>query len=163
MTNNIDVRNDSRTKYEAILDVRFGQRYNDLNARLYRRLDLVFGFVGLFGGSGALIAAIAQDRAWGIATGALGAAVAVIERLVGAIEKAVKHDEFKRKYAELNVEADELELSEIERQLRQLQADAPSGFHSLLKPAYNVNVAANGRPDYALGLTRWERTVHLFA
>jgi hypothetical protein len=160
---NIHVRTDDRTKYEAILDIRYGQCYNDLNARLYRRLDLAFGFVGLFGGSGALIAALGEYKAAGVVAGALVAAVAVIERLVRPVEKAVEHDAAKKKYAALNISADDLVLAEIDRELKQLQADAPGGFRSLAKVAYNTNVTANGRPDYALGLTRWERLANLVA
>lgn len=151
------IRTDERTKYEAILDVRYGQCYNELNARFYRRLDLLFGFVGLFGGSGALIAAIAEYKTLGVITGAAVAAIAVIERLVGAIEKAVRHEDFKKKFASLNIEADHLEFAEIERRLRELQADGPSGLHTLGRPAYNLTVTANGRPDYTVALSRWER------
>lgn len=160
---NIHVRADVRTKYEAILDVRYGQCYNDLNARLYRRLDMFFGFVGLFGGSGALIAAIAEYKTLGVVTGAAVAAVAVIERLVGAVEKAIRHEEFKKEYAALNATADELELAEIDRQLRRLQGEGPTGLHSLGRPAYNLMVKANGRPDYAVQLTKSERIFCFFA
>jgi len=157
------VRIDERTKYEAILDVRYGQCFNDLNARLYRRLDFLFGFVGLFGGSGALIAAIGQYKTLGVLTGAAVAAIAVIERLVTAVEKAVRHEDFKKEYAGLNAEADRLELSEIDQRLRKLQADGPSGFRTLGRPAYNLNVTANGRPDYVVALTRYERVFRFLA
>ena len=162
MTHNTP-RTDSRTKYEATLDVRFGLCYNDMNARLYRRFDSIFGFVGLFGGSGALIAAIGGYKPLGIVAGALVAALAVIERLVRPIEKAVLHDDFKARYASLNARMSDAELPDIERDLVTLQAQAPSGFHALKLPAYNANLLANGRPDYMANTSRWQRFMALLA
>lgn len=159
----IHIRTDSRTKEESILDIKFGVCYNDLNVRLYRRLDLLFGFVGLFGGSGALIAAIGAYKELGVVAGAAVAGVAVIERLIGSVEKAVRHEEVKRKYSALLIKSDGLDFAEVERRLQKLQCNSPSGFHSLLAPAYNKNVRANGRPDYMLKLSTWERVVAFFA
>lgn len=156
-------RVDTRTLYEATLDVRFGQHYNDLNARFYRRLDLVFGFAGLFGGSGALIAALGEYKTLGIITGAIVAAIAVIERLVRPVEKAVLHDEFKSHFANLDILADDLDLIGLDRALKKLQNDGPTGFHVLKIPAYNCNLRANGRPDYIQPLTRWERFITALA
>ena len=85
-------RLDERSLYEAEMDIKYGIRFNEMNARFYRRLDFIFGFVGLFAGSGAFLAAIGEYRTLGIITGALVAAIAVIERLAQPIEHAIGHE-----------------------------------------------------------------------
>jgi hypothetical protein len=157
------VRADNRTIYEATLDIRYGCRFNDMNARLYRSMDFMFGFIGLFGGSGALIAAIGGYKALGVIAGALIAAVAVIERLVRPIEKAVEHDDAKRRYADLSARASEITLQELDKELTALQANAPSGFSALEIPAYNANLLANGRPEYSVEASAWQKTIAFFA
>lgn len=158
-----EVRTDSRTTYEATLDVRFGCHYNEMNARLYRHLDYFFGFVGLFGGSSAFIAALGSYRTLGMIAGASVAAIAVAERLVGPVAKAIAHEEHQRRFSALGMEADSLELSALDRELKGLQGSGPSGFHSLKIPAYNINLIANGRPDRVVAATRWERLMALLA
>jgi hypothetical protein len=152
-----DIRTDSRTIEEATLDVRFGQHYNDLNARLYRRLDFGFGFVGLFGGTGAFVAALGEYRTLGLIAGAVLAASAVIERLVRPVEKAVEHDACRLRFADLDARIEQLALADVERELKRLQSTGPSGFHALKIPAYNVNLIANGRPDFVLNESRWAK------
>lgn len=160
---NAAVRTDSRTIYEALLDVRFGRQYNDLNARLYRRFDLFFGFVGLFGGSSAFIAALGEYRTLGVIAGAAIAALAVVERLVMPVEKAIAHEELGRRFSALDEEAGTLDLPTLERELKRLQGTGPSGFYSLKIPAYNANLLANGRPDCTVLASRWERFIALLA
>lgn len=160
---NAAVRTDNRTIYEATLDVRFGCHYNDMNARLYRRLDLCFGFVGLFGGSSAFIAALGQYRTLGVVAGATIAALAVVERLVRPVEKAIEHEECRRRFSDLDQRIDALDLPVLERELKRLQGSGPSGIHSLKIPAYNANLLANGRPDCVARASIWARCVALLA
>ncbi|ONN64811.1 hypothetical protein BTM36_22175 [Herbaspirillum sp. VT-16-41] len=145
------------------MDLKFGIRFNEMNACFYRRLDFIFGFVGLFAGSGAFLAAIGEYRTLGIVTGALVAAVAVIERLAQPIEHAIGHAALKERYAEVLSRTDEMELPAIERELRLLQAKSPTGLSALSVPAYNANVLSNGRSDYVMPTNLWQRFVALLA
>jgi hypothetical protein len=156
-------RLDERTKYEAELDVKYGWRYNEMNARFQRRLDFIFGFIGLFGGSGAFIAAIGEYKTLGIVAGAMVAAVAVIERLTHPVEYSIAHDTLKEKYAELLVRLPEMPLADIEKELKQLQAKSPCGLTTLAIPAYNANVLSNGRSDYVIKENAWQKFIALLS
>jgi hypothetical protein len=159
----VQPRLDERTKYEAEMEVKFGCRFNEMNARFHRHLDFIFGFVGLFGGSGALIAALGQYKILGIITGAIVAAVAVIERLAHPVEYAIAHDTLKEKYTDLLVRVPDMPLAEIEKELKTLQAKNPCGVTALSVPAYNATVRSNGRTDYVMEETYWQKTVALLA
>ena len=157
------VRTDARTPAEIALDVRYGIQYNEMNARLYARLDAFCGFVGLFGGAAAFTTAFAGDKFWGMATGLFIAAFAVLERVTGPGSKALIHTNARRAYGALNVKLPEMQPAEIEKDLRTLQYEYDTGIASLARPAYNANVRANGRPDYAVPTTALERFIAFFA
>lgn len=157
------IRTDSRTHYEARNDVAYGIRYNDMNGRLYRRLDAALGFIGMFGGAGAFMAAFAGNKEWGLFIGAVLAAAATWERFLGAVEKAVHHEQAKAAYADLHVAMDGLPLEEVEQRLRRLQGEYRSGIRTLEMPAYNATMRAAGRPDFAQQITRWERFIGFLA
>jgi len=156
-------RSEPRSIYEATMDAKFGIHYNDMNARLYRRLDFLFGFIGLFGGSSALVAAIGNYQALGIASGAAIAACAVIERLVASTEKALRHDDYKRRFGALVARCSQLTLEQIDQELITLQTEAPSGFHALKVPAYNALVKANSQVKYLLPQSTWENIMERIA
>lgn len=157
------VRTDERTKYEACLDIKYGFRFNDMNARLYRHLDGFFGFVGLFGGTAAATSALADFKSGAVAAGLALAACAVVERLVRPVEKAVAHDDAKRRYADLSGRVELLDMATTERELSKLQAEGPDGFATLARPAFNANLKSNGRPDAVVSLSFFERMMAAIA
>lgn len=152
-----------RSHYEAVLDVRYGLRFNELNERLYRRLDLLFGFVGLFGGTSAFVAVVGSAPVLAACASALVAASAVIERLVRPVEKAVAHAEFRRRFGDLDARSGALDLVAVDAELRRLQADGPLGFAALARPAFNANLRSNGRQDALTPESRLERFAAWFA
>lgn len=152
-----------RSKYEVLMDVRYGARFGELNERFYRRLDVLFGFVGLFGGSGAVVGAVGSYTAVAAVSGALVAAFAIIERLVRPVEKAIEHSAFKKRFADLDARALKMQVDDIEAELRRLQADAPLGIDSLSMPAFNANLRSNGRDEEIVPESMWQRTIALLA
>ena len=152
-----------RSKYEAVLDVRYGFRFGEMNERFYRRLDLLFGFIGLFGGSAAVVGAIATYPILSLSSGAMVAAFAVIERLVRPVEKAIDHANYKKRFADLDARASKLSLDDLDSELRRLQADAPMGINSLAIPAFNANLRSNGRGDLSTQVSYWSRFIALLA
>lgn len=152
-----------RSKYEILLDVRYGARFGELNERFYRRLDLLFGFIGLFGGSGAVVGAIGSYPVIAAICGALVAALAIVERLVRPVEKAIEHCAFKKRFADLDARALKMPVDDVEAELRRLQADAPLGIESLSMPAFNANLRSNGRDDAVVKESMWQRTISLLA
>lgn len=157
-------RTDARTHYEATLDIGFGQRFNELCERFYKRLDFVFGAIGLIGGFAAassLLGTCSQQTA--VAAGLLLAANSIIERLVAPGAKAEIHAQMKRQYGQLRSQAPSLSLEALDQQLRTLQTDGPLGISGLSAVAYNANVRSEGREDFAMPLTRWNKMLALFA
>ncbi len=150
-------------KYVAVLDVRYGSRYGELNERFYRRIDLVFGFVGLFGGSAVVFGAVSANPTLAAWSGGVVAACAVFERLIRPIERAVEHRDFKKKFADLDARSSAMSCVELDTALRRLQMEAPTGISSLAIPAFNANLRSNGRDESVIPETAWQKAVALLA
>lgn len=150
-------RVDGRTHYEAVLDVSYGVRFNELCERFYCRIDMAFGFVSLAGGSAAFAAVMSNSQTLVAVAGCVLAVVSILERLVGASKKAEQHAAARKCYGELHAEADALDLGAIDRRLRLLQSSLPGGIKLLAKPAHNANLQSSGCVDRVLPLSRSER------
>lgn len=144
-----------RSKYEAQLDVRYGQCWNHLNERLFGRLDLLFGAITLFGGSAIAVTVTADHKMAVAVLGGVVAVSAIVERLVGATEKRLDHREMKKRFADLDARSGAMSLEDIDAELRRLQADGPTGVRGLDVPAYNANMRTNGRPEIQLRVGVW--------
>lgn len=152
-----------RTHYEATLDVRYGVQYAALSARLYRRIDLLFGLISLASGTGAFAGGLSEIPMLSAIAGAVIAVVAILERLIRPTEKAIACDMLAARFAELDADASALTLEAIDRRLRKLQADPTSCFDSLAIPAHNRNLASHGRAECGLPETAWQRFIAFFA
>lgn len=150
-------------KYVAVLDVRYGARYGELNERLYRRLDLLFGFVGLFGGSAVVVGAVGSYPMLSALSGGIIAACAIVERLIRPVERAIEHRDFKKRFADLDARASAMSADDVEAELRRLQMEAPTGLSSLAIPAFNVNLRSNGREDAVVPESFWQRALAILA
>lgn len=157
MTQAADQQTYERSAYEAVMDIKYGCVLNRLNQRLYDRLDVVLGFVGLAGGSSAIAAGYAGNTVAAAWVGGGLAALAIIERLLGAARKAEVHRQAQEAYADLLSRSGGQGLAELDRELVALQARFPDGIGGLSAIAFNRNLATNGRADYALPLGRWGR------
>lgn len=152
-----------RSKFEAILDVRYGVRFGGMNERCYRHLDLFFGFVGLFGGTAVVVGVAASSPTLSAMSGGVVAACAIIERLVRPVEKALEHCACKKRFADLDARSAKLSLEEIDSELRRLQMDPPVGLSSLAIPAFNANLRSNGLDESVVAETISQRLVSLSA
>ena len=158
----IEPRIYERSIYEARLDIAYGVRFQELNEILYRRIDTLFGFIGLFGGSAALSAALGQWQAGGIAAGGLVAVSAICERLIRPAERVAVHQQWRKKFNELQVSVESTAVTQLEAVdagLRLLQGQAPSGVSALAPIAYNLTVLSAGRTDYVMPVSRWQHFV----
>lgn len=135
---------DERTLGQAVMDCRYGVAFNDLNERLYRRLDTFLTIVGLVAGASAVIGIAKNSADWSTFAGACAAVLAIVQASTKPGELAARHNEFKRKFAALDAQAWKLGLEGVDAQLKSLQAEAPPGLRSLALPAYNANLASNG-------------------
>lgn len=152
-----------RSKPEAILDVRYGARFGEMNERYYRHLDTFFGFVGLFGGTSVVVGIAASNPTLSAMSGAVVAACAIVERLVRPVEKALEHCTCKKRFADLDARSAMLSLEDIDSELRRLQMDAPIGISALAIPAFNANLKSNGLENAVVAETIWQRLVNCLA
>jgi len=150
-------RPDGRTHYEAVLDARYGVRFNELNERYYNRLDLMLGLITLAGGSAAVVSWANQSPGLAAAAGVVLAFVSLFGQLLCAPRKAEQHAAGRRAYADLDARAPGLTLEQVDAELRALQAALPSGIALLAMPAYNANLRSNGRGEHVQPMNRWER------
>ncbi len=137
-------RTDGRTHYEATIDVRYGMRFNELNARLYNHIDGAISFITMLGTCGAAVSFVNQSPPLAAASGLLLAAVAALGRVIGPARKAEQHAAACRNYAAIDAAAADLTLEQIDARLRPLQASSPGGFRLLAAPAYLDNLRSNG-------------------
>lgn len=146
-----------RTKYEAVLDCRYGYWFNDLNERWYRRIDMAFTITSLaFAGSA--VVGVLTSVPW-IGTGAtvVVSVLAVAHAVLRPIEAAANHREAKRAYLTLDACAESLDLAAFDKRLREVQGGAPTGLRALAPVAYNACLRANGYGDQQMkepGLSR---------
>jgi hypothetical protein len=152
-----------RTHYEATLDVRYGVQFANLSARLYRRIDLMFGAVCLASGTAAFAGAMADRPMVSAVAGATIAAAAILERLIRPVEKAVACEALARRFGDLDAQAGTQSLDALDASLRKLQADPTPCFDGLAVAAHNRNLASHGRAEYALPRSTWCRYLEFFA
>ncbi|CCD28966.1 conserved hypothetical protein [Candidatus Glomeribacter gigasporarum BEG34] len=152
-----------RTHYEAVLDVRYGWRFNELNERFYQRLDGLLGFICYFGGSATLIGVLAHHPVFTTIASLCVASAGVLNHLISASRKAYAHAIARAKYAALDARAPRLKLEELDAELKRLQGNSPNGIRALSMPAFNTNLLSNGRPDKIQSLTFWHKWVNLMA
>ncbi|CBJ37878.1 protein of unknown function [Ralstonia solanacearum CMR15] len=152
-----------RTLYEATLDCRFGSRFCDLNARLYRRIDALFGFISLFGGTSVFAGTLASYPKLAVPAALIVAASSVLERLIGPAIKAHEFEAQRRRYADLDARSQEMRLADFDAELRRIQAASPSGFRSLELPAHNSNLRTHGHSDLTESLPLLDRIASALA
>lgn len=150
-------RADGRTHYEAVLDVRYGVRFNAMCETFYNRLDGMLTFVTAVGGTGAAASYLNSNAGLAAASGIVLAAAAVLGLVISPARKAEQHGHAKRSFGLLASRANHLTLSQIDAELRALQSSFPAGLSSLANPAYNANLRTAGRMEYAVPLTITER------
>jgi hypothetical protein len=139
----------SRSKYEATLDIRYGMRLHFLHSRMYRHFRAGVAIISLLGGSAALVSAL-QALPHGILfAGIVVAATSCADIVCGWAEKAARHDVLRRRLADLLARAPGLTLEAIDSELARYEADADDEIESLRLPAYNDNVRSNGHEDWA--------------
>jgi len=149
--------NFERTHYEALMDVRYGRTFSEMNERFFNRIDMLFGAVQLFMGSAAaasLFGASESSLKW---AGALLAIVAVLERLIGPGRKAESFAHARAAWGDLDARGGALTLEHLDPEIRTLQSTLPSGIGLLAMPACNANLRSNGHEDRVLSLTWMER------
>lgn len=152
-----------RTLYEALIDCRYGRQFCSLNARLYQRMDFVFGFASLFGMSSAFAGMVANRPTLTIAFGSVFVVGSILERMIAPALKAYEFRQHAKRYADLDARSPGMSLPKIDGELRRLQADGPEGFESLALPALNRNYLSNGHEDMVVPLPWRSRIASILA
>lgn len=132
---------------EAILDVLYGIRFNDLNVRFYRRLDGLLASLNLILGSAAAVTLLSKQPEIAGWSGLLVAIVSAIDKTMKPADKALRCAEHRAKFGALAARAHDMNLADIDRELRVLQACGPDTIEALAIPAFNDNLRSNGHYD----------------
>ncbi|WP_161523698.1 hypothetical protein [Chromobacterium haemolyticum] len=159
----MSIRTDTRTHYEACIDVVVGQRLAIRHERLNRRLRMLFNFLSLFGGSGAFAGAVSGSPNLTAACGIALAAVSALDFVLSPGEKSWAFTDAAGQYARLRGRMDQLTLEELDRDLRSLQALPGEVLESLRYVAFNDALQECGRMDALTPLTRWQQFMRAIA
>jgi hypothetical protein len=144
-------------RYQRMLDLRFGVRYNLLHERLYGRMGSVLAFVQGFAGAGAFAGFVADRPAVAGIGGLIAAAAAVIDSTLSPRVRAARFGAQRERYSEIEAIADALGLDDLDRRLAITQARVQEGeIDALRTPAQNDTLIENGRDDAVLATTRLE-------
>lgn len=159
MRNIVDYVSEPR-RYQRMLDLRYGFRYNLLHERLYGRMGSALAFVQGFAGAGAFAGFAADKPALAGIGGLVAAAAAIVDSTISPRVRAARFAAQRERYADLEFVADTLAVDDLERQLVAVQARVQDGeIDALRTPAQNDTLVANGRGDAVVAPTRFERAI----
>lgn len=155
-----DVRTDGRTHYEAALDVRYAIRWNALNETFFARLDAGLKIVSLLFSTSAVAAYLVTWPRLAAMSALLLALLTIFDVVVSPGRKVCQFNEARRRFTELDAQALDLDLAQLERAMRALYSQHTTAGIGALEPiAYNANVIAAGRADYARSTSWWEQAI----
>lgn len=152
-----------RTRYEALLDVRYQIRLAFLHERLYRRIRTVLAFIALVASSAAFMTAL---RPWPALLQVAALVITFIgfaELLGNFAEKAARHALWRSRFAGVLACSATAPLDDIERALAEHEGTCDDEIEGLRVVARNDNVRANGHEDWADPETRWQRFMRAIA
>ncbi len=154
-----------RTHYEAVADIHYAIRLQELHERLFRRIGALLTLVAVVATSSAaagFVAALAQrmpDAAPMMILGA-GAALSILGA-VGIVGdpsgKAWQHSFQRKRYCALAAKASRLKLPQLDAELHTISADDPPDIEALRVPAFNDTQRTLGHEDAVrpLGALQW--------
>lgn len=147
---------------EAVMDVRYGVRFNEMNERFYRRLDMTLTALSLIGGTAAVGSLLAPAPGLAALASIAVAGAAVCQAVLRPQASAVRHNEYRRRFADLDVRAPGLDLPALDAELRRLQGEAPAGLSGLALPAFARNLRSHGLDASAVEAEfgRWGRALN---
>ena len=150
---------------EAILDCKYGICFNDMNARLYRRMGSAFSILNLLGGSAIFSSAISDGDQFylSLISGLIVFIASILDYEIKPGEKSARCEFQREKFGELLSKSDGMELKEFDMELHKLQSTGPSTINTLQVPAYNANLLANGFDTHVVPETTWQKFVEFFA
>jgi hypothetical protein len=154
-----------RNLAEAVLDCKYGICFNDMNARLYRRMGSAFSILNLLGGSAIFSSAIAQGDQFylPLISGLIVFVVSVLDYEIKPGEKSARCEFQREKFGDLLSKSDEIELQDFDKQLNKLQSTGPITINTLEIPAFNANLLSNGFCSDVIPETNWQKIVSFFA
>lgn len=133
-----------RTLEEAVADVKYADRYGELNERLWRRLDTFLNLLCALGGSAAVGAVVSQGATLTATAGVVMAVAGAAQLVLRPLERAMAFRDARREILQLEAVAWTLPMNEIDARLRAIEAAAPVGFTGLEVPARNDCVRSMG-------------------
>ncbi|KWT83886.1 MULTISPECIES: hypothetical protein [unclassified Variovorax] len=150
-----------RVHGNAVMDVRFGVCYGELNERFWSHFDTALTLLQITAGALALAGVFARG---GWLTALAGIALAGISGLQIGLkprERSIAFRDTRRNFHDLDIESASLDLPALDRRLESLRRDAPRGMSSFLRPAEDRVRREHGYPG--VELTTWQRFLCVLA
>ena len=152
-----------RSKYEALLDVRYAMRLHFLHRRLYNRLRGGVALVSFCAGSAAIATALQGVPGALLVCGVLVALASACDLVSHWSDRAARHDVWRRSMAAILQRETELSLCDIDAALAKHEGEVDDEIESLRILAYNDNLRSNGREDYVRAEPFAAKVVRLIA
>jgi hypothetical protein len=150
-----------RTLGEAKLDARYGSLFHGLNARFFKRLQLLFAIISLVSGTAAFSLVFREDPTIGAIAGGILAILTIINQVVSPASRAIEHEAMAKRYGELVANTSLSTVAAFDAELEKLRSGDHSGLSVFERCAYNANVTAAGYESWRMPLTAWQRFVSL--
>lgn len=146
-----------RTHYMALMECRFGVRYNEMNAGLYLAIDRLLSILNLFFGAAVIGSAMKENPGIAATAGVIVVLVSIVQMVWSPARIGAEHREMFRGYTLLAAEAASLNLEQLDSRLAELRQMGPSGFDALNGPAQNDVLLSYGHADRVAPLSPGER------
>lgn len=155
-----------RNLAEAILDCKYGARFNEMNARLYRRMGSLFSILNIIGGSAIFSSAIANgEKSYlPLISGLIVFIVSILDYEIKPSEKSARCEFQRERFGQLlSSVSEETTLQAFDKELHKLQTSGPTTFGTLEVPAFNANLLSNGFKENIVKANFWQKFISFFA
>lgn len=150
-------RTDPRSHYEAVNDVKYGQRLMLITGRFNRRLDKMLTGTQLLLGTAAVGGLLATMPTLATIAGVLIAVLSLIQILCEPAIKAHICEQQRKRWVALLGVAPDLDLNELDKRIAAIREESVPEIELLRVPAYNQVMQEISRSEWRLPEKSWHR------
>lgn len=134
-------------QYKTLLEVEYGCRLHLLHERLFRRIKGFLLGANIFFGTAAFATVVSPTSKMAAWFGLFVAVASVLDLVVSPGDRAQKHDQLWGAFSKLRTIGEGLEVQDLCRKVKELQALPCQELESLRSVAYNDVMRQVGRED----------------